>query len=158
MSTTEDEPRRGEKPSEDETDNDNVSSARRRMRFRTAQLPIASRILYRIEHYSSRAGVSVLIMVVLVLMVAAGAAAGFPGHWVTGFEVTLSAVTLVMVFVIQHTQGREQAATQRKLDELLKVTPGAEESLMMLEEAPQQFMLEVEEGHRDVRNDSQSDD
>jgi len=126
------------------------------MRFRTAQLPIASRVLYRIEHYSSKAGTSVVIMVGLVLFFAVGAIAGFPSHWVTGFEVTLSSITLVMVFVIQHTQGREQAATQRKLDELLKATPGAEESLMMLEEAPQQFILEVEEGHRDVRNDSQS--
>jgi low affinity Fe/Cu permease len=148
VSTTEDK--------RDESTTDDISSARRRMRFRTAQLPVASRVLYRIEHYSSKAGMSVVIMVGVVLFVATGAIAGFPSHWVTGFEVSVSAVTLVMVFVIQHTQGREQAATQRKLDELLKATPGAEESLMMLEEAPQQFMIEVEEGHRDVRNDSQS--
>jgi low affinity Fe/Cu permease len=136
---------------------EDVASGRRRVRFRTAQLPVTSKILYRIEHYSSRAGLSVVIMFVLVLLVAVGAIAGFPGHWVTGFEVILSAITLAMVFVIQHTQGREQAATQRKLDELLKATPGAEEALMMLEEAPQEYILEVEEGHRDVRNDSQPD-
>jgi len=138
----------------DERSPDNVASGRRRVRFRTAQLPLSSKILYRIEHYSSRAGLSVVIMFVLLLLVAVGAIAGFPGHWVTGFEVILSAVTLVMVFVIQHTQGREQAATQRKLDELLKATPGAQDALMMLEEAPQEYILEVEEGHRDVRNDS----
>jgi low affinity Fe/Cu permease len=75
---------------------------------------------------------------------------------VTGFEVSVSAVTLVMVFVIQHTEGRDQAATQRKLDELLKATPGAEESLMMLEEAPQQFIQQVQEGHRDVHAETGS--
>jgi low affinity Fe/Cu permease len=141
----------------DDRGSDGVASGRRRVRFRTAQLPVTSKILYQIEHYSSKAGLSVAIMFALVILVAVGAIAGFPGHWVTGFEVILSAITLAMVFVIQHTQGREQAATQRKLDELLKATPGAEEALMMLEEAPQEYILEVEEGHRDVRNDSQPD-
>jgi low affinity Fe/Cu permease len=70
---------------------------------------------------------------------------------VAGFEVFVSAVTLVMVFAIQHTQGREQAATQRKLDELIRALPGADESLMMLEEAPRALMLDVENEQRDVR-------
>ena len=45
-----------------------------------------------------------------------------------------------MLFVIQHTQGREQAATQRKLDELLRALPEAESGLMMLEEASEDEM------------------
>ena len=130
-----------------------ATSSRRRLRIRTAQLPVASRVLYRIEHYSSRAGVAVAIVAALVVLVVVGAVEGFPKDWVTGFEVSVSAVTLVMVFVIQHTEGRDQAATQRKLDELLKATPGAEESLMMLEEAPEQFVLEVEEDQRALRSE-----
>lgn len=55
-----------------------------------------------------------------------------------------------MVFAIQHTQGREQAATQRKLDELMPALPGADDSLMMLEEASREVMLDVEEEQRDV--------
>lgn len=66
------------------------------------------------------------------------------------FEVSVSTVTLVMVFAIQHTQGREQAATQRKLDELMPALPGADDSLMMLEEASREVMLDVEEEQRDV--------
>ena len=46
------------------------------------------------------------------------------------FELVVSSLTLVMVFAIQHTQGREQAATQRKLDELIRAMPGANESLI----------------------------
>ena len=80
--------------------------------------------------------------------------ARFPNSWVAGFEVFVSAVTLVMVFAIQHTQGREQAATQRKLDELIRALPGADESLMMLEEAPRALMLDVENEQRDVRSTS----
>lgn len=66
------------------------------------------------------------------------------------FEVSVSTVTLLMVFAIQHTQGREQAATQRKLDELMLALPGADDSLMMLEEASREVMLDVEEEQRDV--------
>ena len=60
--------------------------------------------------------------------------------WETGFAVGTSVVTLMMVFVIQHTQGREQAATQRKLDELLRALPEAENGLMMLEEAAEEVL------------------
>ena len=126
----------------------------RRIVYRTAQLPRTSRVLYRVEHYSSLPGVAIAIVAALVCLVAVGAGLGFPSGWVAGFEVGASAITLAMVFVIQHTQGREQAATQRKLDELLRALPGAAESLMMLEEAPKEFMLGVEESQRDVRSES----
>ena len=121
---------------------------------RTAQLPAASRTLYRIEHYSSLPVVALAITVAVVCLVAVVAALGFPSHWVAVFEVSASGVTLVMVFAIQHTQGREQAATQRKLDELIRALPGADESLMMLEEAPREVMLDVEEDQRNVRSES----
>jgi low affinity Fe/Cu permease len=121
---------------------------------RTANLPRNSRVLYRVEHYSSLPGVALSIVVALIVLVAVGAALGFPTGWVAGFEVGASAITLMMVFAIQHTQGREQAATQRKLDEILKAIPGAGDHLMMLEEAPREVMLEVEENQREARSDS----
>jgi len=95
--------------------------------------------------------VAIAATVLVVCSVAIGAGLGFPAKWVASFEVSVSAVTLVMVFAIQHTQAREQAATQRKLDELIRALPGASEKLMMLEEAPKEVMREVEEGQRDVR-------
>jgi low affinity Fe/Cu permease len=133
---------------------DKTGSRRRRIVHRTAQLPVTSRALYRIEHYSSLPAVALAITAAVACFVAAVAVLGFPTHWVAVFEVSASAVTLVMVFAIQHTQGREQAATQRKLDELIRALPGANESLMMLEEAPREVMLGVEEEQRNVRSES----
>lgn len=130
------------------------SSSSRRIVPRTANLPRNSRFLYRLEHYSSLPGVALAIVFILVGLVATGAALGFPSGWVAGFEVGTSAVTLMMVFAIQHTQGREQLATQRKLDELLRALPGAAEELMMLEEAPRETMLDIEEGQRVTRSES----
>ena len=128
-----------------------ASPRKRRIVHRTAQLGVTGRILYRIEHYSSRPFIAVAVTGLVVVAVAAGAAFGFPGRFVTLFEMGVSAVTLVMVFAIQHTQGREQAATQRKLDELIRALPGADEGLMMLEEASSEALLEIEEGQREIR-------
>ncbi|MDQ2811398.1 MAG: low affinity iron permease family protein [Actinomycetota bacterium] len=62
-------------------------------------------------------------------------AGGFPARWETIFQTLVAALTLAMVFVIQHTQARQQAATQRKLDEILRALPGADNALLSLEHA-----------------------
>ena len=41
----------------------------------------------------------------------------------------------MMVFVIQHTQERQTSATQRKLDELIRVSSEADNALIAVEEA-----------------------
>lgn len=127
---------------------------RRHISRRTAQLPLVSKILYRIDHYSSMPAVAISGVLLIVTFLVVGAVIGFPARWVVAFEVTVAALTLLMVFTIQHTQGREQAATQRKLDELLRAVPGAAASLMMLEEAPTEKILGVENEQREVRNES----
>jgi len=114
--------------------------------------------LYKIEHYTVLPAVALVVTAAVISLVVAIAVLDFPTDWVAAFELSASSVTLVMVFAIQHTQGREQAATQRKLDELIRAFPGANESLMMLEEAPREFMLDVEEEQRDVRSHSPDTD
>jgi low affinity Fe/Cu permease len=130
---------------------DENAPPRRRIKHRTAQLPVWSRTLYNIEHYTFLPAVALVATASVIGLVVAIVIGGFPGHWVAAFEISVSSLTLIMVFAIQHTQGREQAATQRKLDELIRAVPGANESLMMLEEAPREVMLEVEGEQRDVR-------
>ena len=65
-----------------------------------------------------------------------GVATGFPGWWQTTLYSVTGSVTFVMVFVIQHTQQRQTAATQRKLDELLRSSDGADSTVIAIEEAP----------------------
>jgi Low affinity iron permease len=50
----------------------------------------------------------------------------FPGRLESIFQALVAALTLAMVFIIQHTQSRQEAATQRKLDEILRVPPDAD--------------------------------
>lgn len=126
----------------------------RRILHRTEQLPLLSRILYKLEHYSALPAVALAVGFGVVVLVVVIAAFRFPTRWVAAFEVTVSAVTVIMVFTILHIQGREQAATQRKLDELIHALPGADESLMMLEEASSEDMLEIEHEQRSVKSHS----
>jgi low affinity Fe/Cu permease len=111
---------------------------------RTQQRSLSSRWLYRIDHYSSLPWAALAVVMVLVGSILVGVVLRFSPGWTTGFETGTSSVTLVMLFVIQHTQSREQAATQRKLDELLRATPEAESGLMLLEEASDDVMRDVE--------------
>jgi low affinity Fe/Cu permease len=58
----------------------------------------------------------------------------------------VAAITLTMVFVIQHTQARHQRATQRKLDEILLAMPGTDNSLLRLEHASDDELRTAGEG------------
>jgi low affinity Fe/Cu permease len=133
-------------------------SERRPFLRRTSQLPATSRLLYRIDHHSSRPSASIVVIGLLACLLVVGAVLGFPSGWVTASEVGMSSVTLVMVFAIQHTQGREQAASQRKLDELLRALPGAQERLMMLEEAPDAVLRHVVEDQREHHDEAVAQD
>jgi low affinity Fe/Cu permease len=70
----------------------------------------------------------------------------------TWFEAAASAVTLVIVFVLQHTQTREQIALQRKLDEVLHALPAADDRLIQLESATGDDIAAAAKRHGDIRN------
>ena len=82
-----------------------------------------SRVLHFVGDITSKAGFSAAVAACVGGFLVALAAAGFPASWEAGFATGAAAVTLVMVFVIQHTQSRQQLATQLKLDELIRSSP-----------------------------------
>jgi low affinity Fe/Cu permease len=103
-----------------------------------------SRLLRTIDALTSRAGTATAVAVVVGAAVAAIIAAGFPNHWTSAFSVCAAAITLVMVFVIQHTQGREQTATQLKLDEIIRALPQADDHLVHVEAAKDEELEDLE--------------
>jgi low affinity Fe/Cu permease len=95
----------------------------------------SSHLLHRLGEWSSKAVAGVTVACLLAGWGIVGIVAGFPSWWQVALYSTTSAVTVVMVFVIQHTQHREQLVTQRKLDELVKAQPGADDRLIAAEGA-----------------------
>ena len=104
-----------------------------------------SRILHWVGDVTARAGTSVVVTFVLVIYGVVLAVKGFPGRWQTGFSTAVEAVTLVMLFVIQHTQSRQQLVTQLKLDELIRTSPHADDLLVHLEVADDTELIEREQ-------------
>jgi low affinity Fe/Cu permease len=95
-----------------------------------------SRALHRLGEWTAHAWAGLLVALTVVAWVAVGVAVGFPAWWQTTLYSVSSVITLVMVFALQHTQSRQQSATQRKLDELLRALPRADSALIAVEEAP----------------------
>lgn len=76
--------------------------------------------------------------------IVAGLVAHFPHWWeVTLYSVTAT-VTFVMVFVIHHTQSRQVAAIQRKLDELVRGTEAGNE-VIGVEDGPDRELEQLAE-------------
>jgi low affinity Fe/Cu permease len=96
----------------------------------------SSRVLHRVGDVSSHAGAGLVAAAFVAVWVTVGAIAGFPHWWETVLYSVSASATLVMVFAIQHTQSRQQRATQRKLDELLRTQPAADDHLIAAEDAP----------------------
>ncbi|GAA1236076.1 hypothetical protein GCM10009657_09620 [Oryzihumus leptocrescens] len=92
-----------------------------------------------------------------VLWVAFSARFEFPTRLEAVFQTMVAAFTLAMVFVIQHTQAREQAATQRKLDEILRALPLADKSMITLESASDGELAAAARAHRDARQEAAQD-
>ncbi len=106
---------------------------------------------------ASQSWIALTVIVLDLLWVAFSARFEFPTRLETVFQTMVAAVTLAMVFVIQHTQARQQAVTQRKLDEILRALPGTDKSLITLENASDVALQEAARRHQDARADPPED-
>jgi low affinity Fe/Cu permease len=106
-----------------------------------------SKILRWLGDLTSRAGVAAVLALLIIAYAIRLAAEGFPRHGEIIFQTVVAVVTLVMVFVIQHTQSRQQVATQLKLDELIRAIPNADNLLVHIEAAGDDELIEREKDH-----------
>jgi low affinity Fe/Cu permease len=109
--------------------------------------------LYAVDRWASRP-VTVLVVLVLdaawvvfTLVTGTGASERIQ----TVFQSLVAALTMAMVFVIQHTQARQQAATHRKLDEILLALPDADNALLTLEHASDDELRATRHNHGQIR-------
>lgn len=116
--------------------------------------PPGSRLLHRLDQASSRPTVAWTLLAADLLWLLYSVAFGFPAKWETIFQTVVAAITLALVFVIQHTQAREQLVTQRKLDEILQALPRADNALIGLEEASDSQLAAIHAQHLDLRADA----
>src|ERR1022692_3631995 len=80
---------------------------------------LGSRLLSAVDQRASRPLTALTLLTADLIWLLVSVAGGFPARWDSVFQTLVAALTLAMVFVIQHTQARQQAAVHRKLDEIL---------------------------------------
>jgi low affinity Fe/Cu permease len=82
-----------------------------------------------------------------LLVVLAWGISGPLFHWSDTWQLVINTgttiVTFLMVFLIQSTQNRDAEAVQVKLDELLRISPGAHNMLMDLEELDEEELARI---------------
>jgi low affinity Fe/Cu permease len=110
----------------------------------------SSRVLHRAGSVLEESAAGVTVGVCILAWTALGVATSFPGWWQLVLYSVGSTVTLIMVFVIQHTQARQISSMQRKLDELLR-TSNASNQLIAVEEAPDQLLQSLTDSNLEDR-------
>jgi low affinity Fe/Cu permease len=106
-----------------------------------------SRAFHLIDAVTSRAAASAAVFVAVVVSLVAVGVVGFSSDLQFVFTTFAAAITLVMVFIIQHTQSREQLALQIKLDELLRALPQADDRFVHIEVSSDDELQELETCH-----------
>ena len=66
--------------------------------------------------------VFIVCVLVVVIWAASGPAAGYSDTWQLIINTSTTIVTFLMVFLIQNTQNRDNAAIQAKLDEIIRTS------------------------------------
>jgi low affinity Fe/Cu permease len=79
-------------------------------------------------------------LIIIVVWAFAGPVFNFSNTWQLAINSATTIVTFLVVFLIQNTQNRDSRAVHLKLDELLRGIKGARDSLIDVEELPDEVL------------------
>ncbi len=97
----------------------------------------------RTAQQSGRPWAFLLALGTVVAWALTGPVFDFDEDWQLVINTSTTIVTFLMVFLIQNAQNRDTQAIQLKLDELIRATQGAHNTLIALEEQGDEVVAQV---------------
>lgn len=89
-----------------------------------------------VSDYAGRPAAFILACTLVLVWAVTGPVFGYSDTWQLIINTGTTVVTFLMVFVLQGASNRDQAAIQSKLDELIKATDAASNTLVGIERKP----------------------
>lgn len=115
-----------------------------------------TRFAKKTAHITGLPSTFLLAILAILIWAITGPFFHYSDTWQLIINTSTTIITFLMVFVIQHTQNRDSAALHLKLDELIRATKAAHDSLMDLEELEEdeleQIRSKYEEAAAKARN------
>ena len=109
------------------------------------------RIAHHISHLIGTPIAFVIAFTVIIGWAVAGPLFGFSDTWQLIINTSTTIVTFLVVFLIQNTQNHDSRALHLKLDELLRAIKSARNSMVDLEELPDEDLARLEAEFRRLR-------
>ncbi|HTO08812.1 MAG TPA: low affinity iron permease family protein [Myxococcota bacterium] len=107
-----------------------------------------ARLAKATSHATGRPASFVLACAIVLTWAATGPLFQWSDTWQLIINTGTTIATFLMVFLIQNTQNRDTESLQIKLDELIRVTEGAHNALLDLEELEEREFDEVRSTYR----------
>jgi low affinity Fe/Cu permease len=108
----------------------------------------------KFSHRTSEAVGSSWAFMIAVAIIAVWAMTGPMFHYSDTWQLVINTgttiITFLMVFLIQNTQNRDAKAIHLKLDELIKATQGAHNSMIDLDKLSDAQLKELEEEYKRI--------
>jgi low affinity Fe/Cu permease len=98
----------------------------------------------RISNWAGSAYTFIFALLIVAAWAFTGPAFNYSDTWQLVINTGTTIVTFLMVFLIQNTQNRDGKAVQLKLDELIRVTKGARNAYVGLEDLSDEELAQLD--------------
>jgi low affinity Fe/Cu permease len=116
-----------------------------------------NRFATRVAHRAGNSSTFGLAALVIAGWAVTGPIFHYSDTWQLVINTSTTIITFLMVFLIQNTQNRDSAATQVKLDELIRATLGAHNVLLDLENRSDTELAELRTRYTELARRARDD-